>query len=739
MMERMVDRLVDRMVQNQMTQNDNGRSLPWLGNAGRLLDPRRDLNKECGYPETYSLMPDDYRNLYDRNPIASRVVDVLPRECWKVSPHIHAAEEGEDDEDFDKAWKEVVSNVFPGSRFIDEKGSRINEYWQRIDVLSGIGAFGVLFMGFDDRKRWDEPVDGVVEVPTHNVDSGNASILPTHDCFITENEEQALLNPQPRPKFKEWTTNQKTGQSEAICEDWTPPTLNNYERAILNQWKAEREFAKRVVEINRAEAVWNQAKRKGEKLPKPKILKKEEQRQTFRLWQAAGCPGTWNDVWGDSGKDSDLGTDANYASSPTMAGPSEGWSGAQKPVGISGTDQQYFGVQFGPTQQPGTKPAKKGRKLIFLRPFSEDLVQVVRYEWNVNNPRFGQPVMYRITLNDPKEMHSGVGLPMATVFVHWSRVIHVPSDANSTKMSSEIFGPPRMRPVLNRLLDLDKIMGGGAEGYWQNCFAKIFLETHPQLGGDVTVDDEAVREMMDKIENTLQRTGVLKGMSAKSLPPSVLDPASYVDVQLTAICIKLGVPKRVFMGSERGELASSQDDSDHNERIAGRQQIHCTSAIIVPFIDRLILTGVLPEPKEGFHVDWPDLDALTDLQKAQVGSTKVGAVRQYVGPTGDVATVLTEQRMYMWLGETKQDAEAICEEAAEYQEEHQQDQYDQQMATAQAQADAQALNQPSEEQGGEPGGGQPPTSPGEADEEEEKESEEESSGSDGETTKNYDQ
>src|SRR5205823_6390492 len=112
------------------------------------------------------------------------------------------------------------------------------------------------------------------------------------------------------------------------------------------------------------------------------------------------------------------------------------------------------------------KPLKQKRRLLFIQPFDESLVQIVRYEWNIFNPRFGQPVMYRVTLNDPRETHSGVGLPMATVFVHWTRIVHIVDE----RRSSNIFGVPAMRPVLNNLIDLRKIYGADAEAYWKNAF-----------------------------------------------------------------------------------------------------------------------------------------------------------------------------------------------------------------------------------------------------------------------------
>jgi hypothetical protein len=329
----------------------------------------------------------------------------------------------------------------------------------------------------------------------------------------------------------------------------------------------------------------------------------------------------------------------NYSSAAGYGLP----SGVAMPAGaLSGTDQQYFGVQFGPSEVMAPTPPKgKQRKLLFLRCFDESLVQIVRYEWNVRNPRFGLPVMYRITLNDPREQHSGVGLPLATVFVHWSRVIHIIDNYQSSG-TSEIFGVPRMRPVLNRLLDLRKIYSGGGEGYWRSVVANLFFVTHPQLGGDVNIDTAGIANMMEQMQNGLQRWGALSGMAPQTTPIDLKDPSPHVNTQLEAIAIQIGCPIRVLKGSERGELASSQDDSKWNDRVKHRQNFHVTPMIIVQFIDRLIQIGVLPTPK-GYTVRWPDLDANTDAQKAQIAMTVSQALGAYVSQ--NVESLITPHKM----------------------------------------------------------------------------------------------
>lgn len=268
---------------------------------------------------------------------------------------------------------------------------------------------------------------------------------------------------------------------------------------------------------------------------------------------------------------------------------------------------QYVGVELSPPEFPtddDSRPKLTPRKLLFLRCFSEDLVQIVQYEADIRNPRFGQPVMYRITLNDPREQHSGIGLPMATVRVHWSRIIHLADNRNS----SEIFGVPRQRPVLNRLLDLRKLYSGSAEMYWRGAFYGLSIETNPQLGGDVELDRSGIANDMEQYTSGLQRYLLLSGMTAKTLSPTVVDPTGQINTQIGAICVQLKMPIRVFQGSERGQLASAQDDSKWNGIVTARQNLYLTPRVIVPFIDRLIQCNVLPAPDEPDEDDSDDDD-----------------------------------------------------------------------------------------------------------------------------------
>lgn len=420
----------------------------------RMMDPRRDYDKECGYPESASIRIEHYRKLYDRDPIAARVVDCLPNECWKVQPTVYEEEDSEVETEFERAWDELSQSLRGESLYQDEQGSPIWEAISKADRLCGIGSFGVIYLAFSDVK----------------------------DASGTQ---------RPAPGFE----------------------------------------------------------------PDP------------------------------------------------------------------GSEETYYENQ--PIEEADNE---EGVRLLFMRVLDESQVTISRYERNIASPRYGQPLLYQLSFNKVDETErGGIGLTTETFTVHWSRIIHIADNLTT----SEIFGEPRMKGVYNRLVDLTKLYGGSAEMYWKGAFPGLALTIDPKMGGDVGIDADSIRESMFNYTNSLQRWFALAGVTANTLSPQVVDPASQIQTQLEAICIRLAIPKRIFLGSERGELASSQDANAWNTRLKFRQQTFITPKIIIPFVDRLIKVGVLPSP-QGFSVSWPELEALAPAEKATVANSIASAMSTYV-------------------------------------------------------------------------------------------------------------
>jgi hypothetical protein len=301
------------------------------------------------------------------------------------------------------------------------------------------------------------------------------------------------------------------------------------------------------------------------------------------------------------------------------------------------------------------QPAGQGRRLTFIRIFPETAATISKFDEDLSSPRFGQPTEYSLTFASPVEVE---GRSVTSSTVHWTRIIHVADNL----AANEIYGVPRQRPVYNNLLDLRKLYGGSAEMYWRGAFPGYALESLPQFGTEVDYDEEKINSMMFRWANGLQRHLLLTGLSMKGLSPQVVDPRSQIEVHIEAICIQLGIPVRVFKGTERGELASSQDDAAWNDRLRQRQSGYLTPRLIVPFVDRLIALGVLPVPA-GYSVWWPDLTSQSDEEQSTIAAARTGSVVQYADSAGARGVIAPHDYWTRIQGYSEEEAASIVDAA----------------------------------------------------------------------------
>ena len=296
-------------------------------------------------------------------------------------------------------------------------------------------------------------------------------------------------------------------------------------------------------------------------------------------------------------------------------------------------------------------------ELTYLRPFEEYLVDVSTLEIDVNNPRYGLPVLYTIRFVDTATQ-TGAQQTAMSVLVHHSRVIHLADN----RTNSDVYGTPRMKPVFNRLLDLKKIAGGSGEMFWKGGFPGLALQA-ALPGEDVAFDKEATQEQMEKYYNGLQRYFAVVGMEAKSLAPQVADPTPHIDSQLKLISVALSCPWRIFIGSEAAQLASSQDARAWNKRINRRRKEYITPFIIRPFIEKLMSVGVLPKI-EKYVIKWADLNTPGDEEKALVAERRTNALGKYVMGGVD-ALIPPFHYLTIILGMTDEEANGVLQEGGD--------------------------------------------------------------------------
>ena len=265
-------------------------------------------------------------------------------------------------------------------------------------------------------------------------------------------------------------------------------------------------------------------------------------------------------------------------------------------------------------------PVSKAKELLYVKPFNEDNAEIARWNDDLSSDQYGLPSHYRL-----KSIDGNRALVFNLSEVHHSRIIHIAEDLTE----DEVYGTPRLRNVYNRLQDLELIAGGSAEMFWRGAFPGLTFEMDPEA----EVSTAVISQMQEDIEDfvhQLKRYVRLQGVKVNNLALQVADPRGHVDVLIGMIAAAKGFPKRILVGSEKGELSSAQDERQWNRQIDGRRKDFAENQIVRSFVDKLILANVMPPPKNNaYNVVWPD-DIPDERGGAEIAKLKMEASEKYI-------------------------------------------------------------------------------------------------------------
>lgn len=267
-----------------------------------------------------------------------------------------------------------------------------------------------------------------------------------------------------------------------------------------------------------------------------------------------------------------------------------------------------------------------GQGIMYLSPYSQRNADIHEIDQDPQSPRFGKVHSYRVTISTDKR-----GRAKDTRTVHYSRLIHVADELEE----DNIHGRPRIEACFNRLMDLQKIAGGAGEGYYRGGYPGM------QLTADSDVDFSQLGQSMDDVKTQVedymhgfQRYLALQGLKAEPLTPNIESPREYIDSVMDLISGATDIPKRILTGSERGELASSQDETSWNNRIQSRRESFAEPTMLRPFVDMAIEHGELPEPPGGYTVEWPTQTDVSQTDQADISAKVTDAIVKYAQAPG---------------------------------------------------------------------------------------------------------
>lgn len=265
----------------------------------------------------------------------------------------------------------------------------------------------------------------------------------------------------------------------------------------------------------------------------------------------------------------------------------------------------------------------KAEEITQLLPFAEEDALIDEYDVDPLSVRFGRAKYYQIKRNTVATARATNALALSKR-VHWTRTIHVADGL----LDDNIYGEPRLKCIWNRLMDLEKVTGGGSEAFWKRADPGMQFDLDPTIDLDLTTPEGIAQQTdlntkIEEYEHGLRRILFTRGVKANVLNAGVSDIGPTVLSLMSLVSVGTGIPQRVLAGSEQGKLAAKQDRVSWDNEIIDRQNDWAEPHVVEPFIDMMIKLGALPEPKQ-YEVRWSTIRSMDDEQRAAVATSWAG-------------------------------------------------------------------------------------------------------------------
>ncbi len=277
-------------------------------------------------------------------------------------------------------------------------------------------------------------------------------------------------------------------------------------------------------------------------------------------------------------------------------------------------------------------PVTKADELLWLRAVGSRQIDSVKFNSNERDPRFGLPMDYKLHFDDPAlKTITGGSVTVEGIKdmeVHASRVIHIVEKP----LEDSVFGIPIIEKVYNLLDDLLKVGGGTSEMYWLSARSGLHADIDKEMDVD-PADAAALSDEIEEYQHQLRRVLRTRGVELKVLESQTPNPSDIFAMLVGLISGTTGIPKRILLGSEAGELASAQDRANWAERIDERRALFCEPRVLRPTVQLFMDVGLVPEGD--FEFKWPSAFLQNPLEEGQTKAQTARAIGNISRQTGN--------------------------------------------------------------------------------------------------------
>jgi len=278
--------------------------------------------------------------------------------------------------------------------------------------------------------------------------------------------------------------------------------------------------------------------------------------------------------------------------------------------------------------------------LIWIKPFGARSINEMVLNSDPSSPNFGMPEKYKAVLLDPQSSDSKTNHFISTtdVIIHASRAIHIVENP----LDNDIIGTPTIEKIFNLLDDLLKVAGGTAETYWLTADKGMQANIDKEMELDPE-DAKALADEIDEYQHQLRRFIRTRGVDLKVLEAETPNPKEVFGMLISLISGSTGIPQRILLGSEAGQLASEQDRGNWAERLTERRKLFAEPRLLKPVITKLQILGIIEQGEITFK--WPEAFIMSPLEASQTMAQTARAIGNISRQTGNKSPMQLTSRV----------------------------------------------------------------------------------------------
>lgn len=308
----------------------------------------------------------------------------------------------------------------------------------------------------------------------------------------------------------------------------------------------------------------------------------------------------------------------------------------------------YLGIESGEDTQSPVDSIDSFDDIAYIKAFGEDAVTVEALNSDPTSPYYGTPEIYRFKESLGETPDQFKRSPR-DIFVHRTRMVHIVW----SNLGQQVWGEYYLESIFPKLIDLNKVVGGGANMFWLNGRGGISVDFKEGFAppSDKTKKDIYFREIQDSYADYsegIKRLIVSHGLEYNPINHVLPSPKPFFEALMAFICGTYGIPWRMLLGTEQGSQSSTEDRNNFEQSVTKYRSSFSEPVVLRGLINHILSLGAYSGYAD-YVVEWNQLYGLSEIDEMEILAKKMEMIEKYAASDGAVALIPPEQFLEVFL------------------------------------------------------------------------------------------